>query len=57
MTLFIRVLQHSIRVVIYINGFMEEIVVLIISTLLAWAVERSADAVLDLITEWLKRRF
>ena len=36
---------------------MEEILFLIISTLLAWAVERSADGVLDLIIEWLKRRF
>ncbi len=36
---------------------MEEILYLIFSTLLAWAVERSADAVLDLISEWLKRRF
>ncbi len=36
---------------------MEEILFLIVSTLLAWAVERSADAVLDLILEWLKRRF
>jgi len=36
---------------------MEEIMMLILSTLLAWAVERSADAMLDLIIEWLKRRF
>ncbi len=35
---------------------MEEILLLIVSTLLAWAVERSADAILDLIIEWLKRR-
>lgn len=31
--------------------------ILIFSTLLAWAVEKSADAVLDLIIEWVKRRF
>ena len=36
---------------------MEEILFWIISTLLAWAVERSADALLDLIIEWLKRQF
>ncbi len=36
---------------------MEEILFFIISTLLAWALERSADAVLDLIIEWLKRQF
>ena len=36
---------------------MEEILYLIFSAILAWAVERSADAVLDLIIEWLKCRF
>lgn len=36
---------------------MEEIIYSIISTLLSWAIERSADAVLDLIIEWLKHRF
>lgn len=36
---------------------MEEILFWIISTLLAWAVERSADALLDLFIEWLKRQF
>ena len=33
---------------------MEQLLFLIISTLLAWAVERSADALLDLFLEWLK---
>ena len=33
---------------------MEELLFLIISTLLAWAIERSADALLDLFLEWLK---
>ncbi len=36
---------------------MEEILFWLVSTLLAWAVERSADALLDLILEWFKRRF
>ncbi len=36
---------------------MEELLWLIISTLLAWSVERSADALLDLIVEWWKRHF
>lgn len=36
---------------------MEQIFWLIISALLTWAVERSADAVLDLVIEWLKHRF
>ena len=30
--------------------------ILIFSTLLAWAVERSADALLDFVIEWLKRQ-
>ncbi len=42
--------------IILLKYLMEEIMIIIISTLLAWAVERSADAVLDLIIEWLKRR-
>ena len=36
---------------------MEQIIFWIIATLLAWAVERSADALLDLIIEWIKRQF
>ncbi len=36
-------------------NLMEEILFWLILTLLAWAVERSADTVLDLIIEWLKR--
>ena len=36
---------------------MEEILFWLVSTLLAWAVERSADALLDLILEWLKHQF
>ncbi|MGB5634721.1 MAG: hypothetical protein WBM86_18320, partial [Waterburya sp.] len=51
----IQSLQHSIRVVNK-HRLMEEILFWIISTLLAWAIERSADAMLDLIIEWLKRR-
>ena len=35
---------------------MEELLYLLISTLLAWAIERSADALLDLLLEWLKNR-
>ncbi len=35
---------------------MEELLFLLISTLLAWAIERSADALLDLLLEWLKNR-
>ncbi len=35
---------------------MEELLFLLISTLLAWAIERSADALLDLFLEWLKNR-
>lgn len=35
---------------------MEQILHLIISTLLSWAIERFADALLDLIIKWLKRR-
>jgi len=35
---------------------MEQLMFLILSTLLAWAVERSADALLDLFLEWLKNR-
>ncbi len=34
---------------------MEEILTLIFSTVLTWAVEKSADAVLDFMIEWLKR--
>ncbi len=36
---------------------MEEILFLILSTLLTWAIERSADTILDLIIEWFKRHF
>lgn len=36
---------------------MEELLFLIISTLLAWAIERSADALLDLFFEWLKNHY
>jgi hypothetical protein len=36
---------------------MEEILYFIISALLSWAIDRSADAILDLVIEWLKRRF
>lgn len=36
---------------------MEELLWLIISTLLSWGIERSADAILDLIIEWWKRHF
>ena len=36
---------------------MEEILFWLIYTLLAWAIERSADAMLDLILEWLKHLF
>ncbi len=35
---------------------MEELLFLILSTLLAWAIEKSADALLDLFLEWLKNR-
>ncbi len=35
---------------------MEELLFLLISTLIAWAIERSADALLDLLLEWLKNR-
>gem|GEM_PF-5615291 len=35
---------------------MEQLLLLILSTLLVWAVERSADALLDFFLEWLKNR-
>ena len=36
---------------------MKKILLLVLSILFAWAIERIADAILDWIIEWLKRKF